>query len=77
MISGTYRGNVNGTSYTQELKDESLGYLFDSSTHAGKAVFEMSAGCCGWIRMDITIITAITITLIMTGSRGWRNISGI
>ena len=31
---------------------------------------KMSAGCCGWIRMDITIITAITITLIMTGSRG-------
>ena len=26
-----------------------LGYLFDSSTHAGKAVFEMSAGC---LRVD-------------------------
>lgn len=44
LISGTYRGNVNGTSYTQELKDESLGYLFDSSTHAGKAVFENVRG---------------------------------
>ena len=44
LISGTYKGNVDGTSYTQELKDESLGYLFDSSTHAGKAVFENVRG---------------------------------